>query len=72
MHRDTGVGISVFSVSVKEHGLGGAMFWEASSDKGGAESLILTARDSLGSLEDKRNWLNYPGSVYDNIRTGSV
>lgn len=57
---------------VKEHGLGGAMFWEASSDKGGAESLILTARDSLGSLEDKRNWLNYPGSVYDNIRTGSV
>ncbi|KAI6780315.1 Chitinase-like protein [Emericellopsis cladophorae] len=56
----------------KRRGLGGSMFWEASADKKGAESLILTAKNSMGSLARKQNCLSYPNSIYDNIRTGRV
>lgn len=55
---------------LKSKGLGGSMFWEASADKTGSESLIGTSRKSLGSLDSTQNYLDYPNSIYDNIRKG--
>jgi chitinase len=54
---------------VLEHGLGGSMFWEASADKQGDESLIGTSYRTLGSLEMTENWLDYANSYFDNIAT---
>nr|ADV02751.1 chitinase [Trichothecium roseum]ADV02752.1 chitinase [Trichothecium roseum] len=51
-------------------GLGGSMFWEASADKTGADSLIGTAVESMGGLDSTQNQLSYPDSVYDNIKNG--
>ncbi|KAM5345592.1 hypothetical protein ACJ41O_011453 [Fusarium nematophilum] len=51
-------------------GLGGSMFWEASSDKEGDDSLIVTSFTSLGSLDATENWLQYPDSKYANIVAG--
>ncbi|KAF4955141.1 hypothetical protein FGADI_4723 [Fusarium gaditjirri] len=51
------------------HGLGGSMFWEASADKQGDESLIRTSYRTLGSLETTENWLDYTNSSFDNIAT---
>lgn len=51
-------------------GLGGSMFWEASSDKKGQDSLINTSKRSLGSLDTTDNWLSYPNSKYANIAKG--
>jgi chitinase len=51
-------------------GLGGSMFWEASADKVGEESLIQTALQSMGGLDSTQNFLDYPDSIYDNIRNG--
>ncbi|KFA64330.1 hypothetical protein S40285_02925 [Stachybotrys chlorohalonatus IBT 40285] len=51
-------------------GLGGSMFWEASADKTGADSLIGTSINALGSLDSTQNYLNYPNSIYANIRAG--
>ncbi|KAI1268068.1 endochitinase [Xylariaceae sp. FL1019] len=46
---------------LKSRGLGGAMFWEASGDKTGDESLVVTAWNELGmgTLEKSRN-MSYP------------
>ncbi|KAK3399732.1 glycoside hydrolase, partial [Sordaria brevicollis] len=57
---------------IKEKGLGGGMFWEASADKKAesGESLIAITREGLGTLEGGENLLSYPGSVYDNLRGG--
>lgn len=54
----------------KSQGLGGSMFWEASADKTGADSLIGTALSSMGSLDSTQNLLSYPNSKYDNIKKG--
>jgi chitinase len=54
----------------KGRGLGGSMFWEASADKKGDSSLIGAALNSMGTLDLRRNYLDYPDSVYDNIRAG--
>lgn len=51
-------------------GLGGSMFWEASADKEGADSLIGTALESMGGLDSTENFLDYPDSAYDNIKNG--
>lgn len=51
-------------------GLGGAMFWEASDDKAGAESLVVAMAGRLGRLDGAQNLLSYPTSQYDNIRNG--
>ncbi|ETS86333.1 Chitinase 1 [Pestalotiopsis fici W106-1] len=53
-------------------GLGGSMFWEASSDKNGSDSLIGTSYSSLGSIKNTQNLLSYPDSQYDNIKAGMV
>lgn len=50
--------------------LGGSMFWEASADKTGTDSLIRTSFESLGSLDTTENWLDYPNSQYANIVAG--
>jgi chitinase len=50
--------------------LGGSMFWEASADKLGADSLISTAVDSMGGIDTTENQLSYPNSIYDNIKNG--
>ncbi|KAF5984118.1 42 kDa endochitinase precursor [Fusarium bulbicola] len=52
---------------IKEKGLGGAMFWEASGDETGENSLLKTSFDSLGSLRQSTNLLKYPDSKYKNI-----
>lgn len=51
-------------------GLGGSMFWEASADKDGSDSLITTALNSMGSLDSTQNYLDYPDSKYANIKAG--
>ncbi|KAK2592029.1 Chitinase 4 [Conoideocrella luteorostrata] len=55
---------------VRNKGLGGAVFWEASGDKKGVESLVSTMANSLGDLEHSQNMLSYPKSQYDNIKSG--
>ncbi|KAJ6442376.1 endochitinase [Purpureocillium lavendulum] len=55
---------------LKGLGLGGSMFWEASSDKKGADSLIGTSKTSLGQVDSTQNCLDYPNSQYDNIKKG--
>ncbi|KAM3537153.1 hypothetical protein ARSEF1564_009923 [Beauveria bassiana] len=55
---------------LKEKGLGGSMFWEASGDKNGSDSLINKSFVGLGSLESTPNFLDYPNSTYANIIKG--
>ncbi|GJN81786.1 chitinase 1 [Purpureocillium lilacinum] len=55
---------------LKGLGLGGSMFWEASSDKKGADSLIKASKSSLGQIDSTQNCLTYPNSQYDNIKKG--
>lgn len=55
---------------VKQTGLGGSMFWEASADRTDGGSLIAASRGALGGLETESNLLEYPDSVYDNLRAG--
>lgn len=55
---------------VKSQNLGGTMFWESSSDRNGTGSLIALAAQTLGNLDPTPNELNYPLSVYDNLRNG--
>ncbi|OTA96942.1 glycoside hydrolase family 18 protein [Hypoxylon sp. CO27-5] len=50
--------------------LGGAFFWEASGDKGGAQSLVNTVSKNLDWLDETFNNLHYPTSQYRNIRWG--
>ncbi|GJN73123.1 endochitinase 1 [Purpureocillium lilacinum] len=55
---------------LKSKGLGGALFWEASGDKTGDDSIVGAVASSLGELENSQNQLSYPGSQYDNIKNG--
>ncbi|KAI5865999.1 glycoside hydrolase family 18 protein [Durotheca rogersii] len=57
---------------LQNKGLGGSMFWEASSDRTDSGSLIATAfntQGGAGSLDRSENLLSYPNSRYDNIRS---
>lgn len=67
---DTPAVISAKVSWLKSKGLGGSMFWEASADKTGSDSLISTSRKGLGSLDTTQNYLDYPNSQYDNIKKG--
>ncbi|KAH6888747.1 chitinase [Thelonectria olida] len=55
---------------LKNLGLGGSMFWEASGDKNGTDSLISTSYEALGTLDTTENYLDYPNSQYANIAAG--
>lgn len=55
---------------VQKLGLGGAFFWETSSDKTGSSSLISIMKSALGSLDNTNNQLMYPSSEFLNIRNG--
>jgi hypothetical protein len=55
---------------LKQRGMGGAMFWEASGDGRGQESLVETSFRSLGSPDQTENLLVYPDSRYRNIASG--
>lgn len=55
--------------------LGGGMWWEASGDKKGKESLVdSVARvfEDEGGLEQTQNCLQYPVSKYENLRKGML
>ncbi|SCO88428.1 related to endochitinase [Fusarium oxysporum] len=68
-YKDTPSVVQKKAEYVLGHGLGGSMFWEASADKQGDESLIRTSYRTFGSLETTENWLDYANSYFDNIAT---
>jgi len=49
--------------------LGGSMWWEASGDRKGADSLVALSAKTMGSLDTSENHINYPNSKYDNIKS---
>ncbi|PHH62217.1 hypothetical protein CDD81_7344 [Ophiocordyceps australis] len=53
---------------IKERGLGGNMFWEASADRADSESLVKTSHGALAHLDVSQNCISYPNSSYSNIR----
>ena len=56
---------------IRERGLGGAMWWESSSDRQGPESLIRIVTDTLGGpgvLQQRPNCVMCPETKYDNLR----
>jgi chitinase len=56
---------------IKARGLGGAMYWECSSDKNGTGSIINTVVNALGGvyvMDRTPNLLSYPHSQYNNIQ----
>ncbi|KAL5314487.1 hypothetical protein ACEPPN_017127 [Leptodophora sp. 'Broadleaf-Isolate-01'] len=55
---------------IKSNGLGGAMYWEASADKSGADSIVTTVLNSFGGLEQSVNCLSFPNSQYANLVAG--
>ncbi|KXX76708.1 Endochitinase 1 [Madurella mycetomatis] len=55
---------------VVNKGLGGAVFWEASGDKTGEDSLVATVKGAMGKLDGSVNLLSFPASRYDNIKAG--
>ena len=67
---DTPAEASLKATYIKNNGLGGAMYWEASSDKSGTDSIVTTVFDSFGSLEQSQNCLSYPASQYANMVAG--
>lgn len=58
---------------VRNHHLGGAMWWESSGDKKGGESMIGNVVDAFGgsgNLRRDENCLEYPQSEWENLRNG--
>ncbi|KAH7107051.1 glycosyl hydrolases family 18-domain-containing protein [Auriculariales sp. MPI-PUGE-AT-0066] len=58
----------VKSKYIKDKGLGGAMWWDLATDKTGADSLVTVAHTALGDLDSTENHINFPNSVYDNVK----
>jgi chitinase len=46
------------------------MYWEASADKTGGDSIVTTVLNSFGGLEQSQNLLSYPASQYANMVAG--
>lgn len=58
---------------VRNHYLGGAMWWESSGDKKGGDSMIGNVVDAFGGpgkLRREENCLQYPESEWENLRNG--
>ncbi|KAL2173711.1 glycoside hydrolase family 18 protein [Thermothelomyces heterothallicus CBS 202.75] len=55
---------------VRQKGFAGSMFWEASADRTGDQSLIGASFAALGAIDQSQNQLSYPDSKYDNLRAG--
>ncbi|OAA65146.1 chitinase [Akanthomyces lecanii RCEF 1005] len=53
---------------LRREGLAGSIFWEASGDRSDEDSLIATSYHALSAIDDSSNQLEYPDSMYDNIR----
>jgi chitinase len=53
---------------VQTKGFAGSMFWELSTDKVGADSLVGTSHSVYGTLDQTQNHISYPNSKYDNLR----
>ncbi|KAL2063785.1 hypothetical protein VTL71DRAFT_5590 [Oculimacula yallundae] len=69
---DTPAMASTKAAYIKSKGLGGAMYWEASADKTGEESIVTTVSNSFGALEQSQNFLSYPASKYANLAAGML
>ncbi|KAF2106451.1 chitinase [Lophiotrema nucula] len=69
---DTPEIIKAKSQLIVSKGLGGGMWWESSADKTGADSLIATFANTVGTgaLDQSANLLSYPASKYDNLKAG--
>ncbi|RDI84157.1 hypothetical protein Vi05172_g6030 [Venturia inaequalis] len=61
---------------IRDWQLGGAMWWESSGDKPGADSLIALTYDQLAGcgmgIENRENVIACPESKYDNLRNGAL
>lgn len=58
---------------IKREELGGAMWWESSSDKTGDQSIITNVVDCFGgydALQQCENCVAYPESKYENLKQG--
>jgi chitinase len=55
---------------IKNMGLAGSMFWEASGDRTDGNSLISTTWNVLGGMDSGPNLLSYPNSQYVNLAAG--
>ncbi|KII85595.1 carbohydrate-binding module family 5 protein [Plicaturopsis crispa FD-325 SS-3] len=53
---------------VQANDLAGSMYWDLSTDKVGADSLVGTVSGVYGSLDQTQNHISYPNSKWDNIR----
>ncbi|KAJ7254697.1 glycosyl hydrolases family 18-domain-containing protein [Mycena haematopus] len=51
------------------NGLAGSMFWDLSTDKVSADSLVGVSAGVLGALDTTLNHINFPNSEWDNIRS---
>lgn len=67
---DTAASAATKAQYLVQKGLGGAVFWEASGDRTGAQSLVGTLATKMGALDSTQNLLSYPASQFDNIRAG--
>jgi len=54
---------------VTSKGLAGTMFWDLSTDKTGSDSLVQTAANVYGTLDQTQNHIHFPNSKWDNIRS---
>lgn len=60
---------------IKNHYLGGAMWWETSGDRKGNESVIRNVVATFGgegALQRHQNCLEYPQSEWENLRNGNL
>ncbi|OCH89471.1 hypothetical protein OBBRIDRAFT_664377 [Obba rivulosa] len=52
---------------VMKNGFAGSMFWDLSTDKVGADSLVGTTAEVYGNLDSTLNHIDYPDSEWTNI-----
>jgi chitinase len=67
---DNVAGAKLKAAYIESKGLGGAMYWESSADKNQTQSLIRAVAESLETLDQSENQLNYPASQYANMVAG--